>query len=295
MKNFTIITDTCCDLPTTFIEELKIPYVSLTYHYNGIERLDDFGTSYSLQNFYNDMRSGEVPKTSQPSSHSFCDAFKAILDTGNDVLYIGASSGLSGTVNGAHIAKQMLEEEYPKSKIYVIDILTASLGQGVMVLNALEMQKRGSTVEDIINYLEGVRQNLNTYMIVDDINHLKRGGRISATSALVGTLLNIKPFLTISNLGKVLPLDKIRGRKRAISALYEKVIQKIENPEEQILAISHGDCLDDALALRDLILSKIRVKDVIMSYVGPVVGCYGGPGSLAVFFLGKEREVQSNT
>lgn len=295
MNKFTIITDTCCDLPTTFIKDLKIPYVSLTYHYSGIERIDDFGTSYSLQNFYNDMRTGEIPKTSQPSSHSFCDSFKAILEAGNDVLYIGASSGLSGTVNGAHIAKQMLEEEYPKSKIYVIDILTASLGQGLMVLNALEMQKKGSTLEDVVNYLEGVKQNLNTYMIVDDINHLKRGGRISATSAFVGTLLNIKPFLTISNLGRVLPLDKIRGRKRAISALYEKVIQKIEKPEEQILAISHGDCLDDALALRDLILSKIKVKDVIMSYVGPVVGCYGGPGSLAVFFLGKEREVQSNT
>lgn len=294
MKNFTIITDTCCDLPTNFVENLKIPYVSLTYHYSGKERLDDFGISYPLQDFYNDMRCGEIPKTSQPSSHSFYDAFKSILNSGNDVLYIGASSGLSGTVNGAHIAKHMLDEEYPNSNIYVIDILTASLGQGIMVLNALEMQKQGSTSEDIVSYLENITQNLNTYMLVDDINHLKRGGRISATSAFVGTLLNIKPFLTISNLGKVLPLDKIRGRKRAINALYEKVIQKIEKPEEQILAISHGDCLNDALALRDLILSKLKVKDVIMSYIGPVVGSYGGPGALAVFFLGEEREVQAN-
>lgn len=295
MKNFTIITDTCCDLPTIFVKELKIPYVSLTYHYSSIERLDDFGTSYPLQNFYNDMRAGEIPKTSQPSSHSFYDAFKEILELGNDVLYIGASSGLSGTVNGAHIAKGMLEEEYQNSNIYVIDILTASLGQGIMVLNALEMQKQGSTAEDIINYLENIKQNLNSYMLVDDINHLKRGGRISAASAFVGTLLNIKPFLTISNLGSVLPLDKIRGRKRAINTLYEKVIEKIEKPEEQILAISHGDCLNDALALRDLILSKIKVKDVIMSYIGPVVGSYGGPGALAVFFLGKEREFQTIT
>ena len=292
MKNFTIITDTCCDLPTTYIEGLKIPYISLTYHYNDIERLDDFGTTYPLQNFYNDMRAGEVPKTSQPSSHSFYDAFKAILDDGKDVIYIGASSGLSGIINGANIAKNMLEEEYPNSKIYVVDILTASLGQGVMVLNALDMQRQGSTAEDIVNYLENIKQNLNTYMIVDDINHLKRGGRISAASAFVGTLLNIKPFLTISNLGSVLPLDKIRGRKRAVNALFEKVIQKIEKPEEQMLGISHGDCLDDALALRDLILSKIKVKDVIISYVGPVVGCYGGPGALSVSFLGKERDFQ---
>lgn len=292
MKNFTIITDTCCDLPTTLVEELKIPYISLTYNYSGVERLDDFGTSYSLENFYNDMRNGEVPKTSQPSSHSFYTAFKAILDEGKDVLYIAASSGLSGTVNGANIAKNMLSEDYPDLKIYVIDILTASLGQGIMVLNALEMQKQGSSIEDIIKYLEDIKQNLNTYMIVDDINHLRRGGRISTTSAIVGTLLNIKPFLTISNLGSVLPLDKIRGRKRAINALYEKVIQKIENPEEQVLAISHGDCLNDALALKELILSKIKVKDVIISYVGPVVGSYGGPGALAVFFLGKDRDVK---
>lgn len=295
MKNFTIITDSCCDLPITFVEKLKIPYVSLTYHYNQVERLDDFGTSYPLQNFYNDMRTGETPKTSQPSSHSFYDAFKNILKNGNDVLYIGPSSGLSGTVNGAHIAKHMLEDEYPNSSIYIIDILTASLGQGIMVLKALEMQKQGSTAEDIVNYLENIKQNLNTYMLVDDINHLKRGGRISATSALVGTILNIKPFLTINNFGSVLPLDKIRGRKRAISALYEKVIDKIEKPEEQTLAISHGDCLDDALALRELILSKIKVKDVITSYIGPVVGSYGGPGALAVFFLGKEREPQVTT
>jgi EDD domain protein, DegV family len=186
----------------------------------------------------------------------------------------------------------MLQEKYQNSNIYVVDILTASLGQGIMVLNALELQTQGSTAKEIVDYLENIKQNLNTYMLVDDINHLKRGGRISAASAFVGTLLNIKPFLTINNLGRVLPLDKIRGRKRAINALYEQVIQKIEDAENQTIAISHGDCLNDALSLRDLILSKIKVKDVIMSYIGPVVGSYGGPNALAVFFLGKEREVQ---
>lgn len=290
MKDFTIITDSCSDLPIQFINELKIPYVSLTYRYNEIERLDDFGTTYSLKNFYDDMRKGEIPKTSQPSSHSFYDAFKRILEDKKDILYIGASSGLSGTVSGAHIAKNMINEDYPDAKIYVIDILTACLGQGLMVLKALEMQKHGSSIEDIVNYLENVKQNLNTYMVVDDINHLKRGGRISTTAAFVGTFLNIKPFLTISTLGRVLPLDKVRGKKRALNTLSEKVIDKIENAEDQIIGISHGDCLEDALALKDLILNKVKVKDIIMSYIGPVVGTYGGPGALAVFFLGKEKE-----
>ncbi|AKN29520.1 fatty acid-binding protein DegV [Clostridium carboxidivorans P7] len=294
MKDFIIITDSCCDLPISYINNLKIPYVSLTCNCKGKEVLDDFGKSYPFKDFYEDMRKGEIPKTSQPSSHAFYNSFKEILELGKDILYIGVSSGLSGTTNGAHIAKHMLEEEYPDSNIHIIDILTASLGQGIMVLQAYEMQKSGKTLKEIMDYLENVKQQLNTYIIVDDINHLKRGGRISATSAFVGMLLNIKPFLTISNIGKVLPIGKIRGRKKALSTLFEKFIERIENPEDQIIAISHGDCIEDALALKKLILNKFKIKDVIINYVGPVVGAYGGPGALALFFLGKKREIHAN-
>lgn len=293
MRDFKIVTDSCCDLPVCYIEELQIPYVVLTYHFDGVEKVDDLGVSYSFENFYNDMKSGKIPKTSQPSSHSFYSTFKSILDDGKDILYIGASSGLSGTVNGAHIAKNMLIEEYPSFNIEIIDILTASLGQGMMVLSAYEMQSTGASLEDIRHYLENIKQKLNTYMIVDDINHLKRGGRISAATAFVGTLLNIKPFLTIDNLGKVLPIDKIRGRKKAINALFEKVIQKIENAEDQVMAITHGDCIKDALALKEMILSKVNVKNIIINHIGPVVGAYGGPGALAVFFLGKDRDIRT--
>lgn len=294
MKDFMIITDSCCDLPISYIDNLKIPYVSLTCNCKGTEVLDDFGKSYPFKDFYEDMRKGEIPKTSQPSSHAFYNSFKEILELGNDILYIGVSSGLSGTTNGAHIAKHMLEEEYPDLNIHIIDILTASLGQGIMVLQAYEMQKSGKTLKEIMDYLENVKHKLNTYIIVDDINHLKRGGRISATSAFVGMLLNIKPFLTISNMGKVLPIGKIRGRKKALSTLFEKFIEKIEHPEEQIIAISHGDCIEDALVLKKLILNRFKIKDVIINHVGPVVGAYGGPGALALFFLGKEREIHAN-
>lgn len=290
MRDFTIITDSCCDLPLSYIENLKIPYVSLTCNYKGTELLDDFGTSYPFKNFYEDMRNGETPKTSQPSSDSFYSSFKKILEHEKDILYIAVSSGLSGTTNSAHVAKHMLEEKYSNAKIHIVDILTASLGQGVLVLHAYEMQREGKTLSEIIHYLENVTQQLNTYIIVDDINHLKRGGRISAATAFVGMLLNIKPFLTISNFGKVLPIGKIRGRKKALNTLFEKFTEKIENPEDQIIAISHGDCIEDALALKKLILSTVKIKDVVINYIGPVVGSYGGPGALALFFLGKQRE-----
>lgn len=292
MRKFKIITDSCCDLPISYIEKYSIPFVSLTYHYNDIERIDDFGESYSFKNFYKDLRDGYVPKTSQPSTQSFYDAFKNILDEDSDILYIGASSGLSGTVNSANLAKNMIIEDYPNSKIIIIDILTACLGQGLVVLKALEMQSQGSSMDEIASYLEGIKQNINTFMIVNDINYLRKGGRISTTAAVAGMLLNIKPFLSISNEGKVLALDKFRGRKKAINALFEKVLERIKNPEEQVIAVSHGDCIEDAIQLKTLILEKIKVKDVLMSYIGPVVGSFGGPGAMAVFFLGNERESQ---
>lgn len=290
MRDFIIITDSCSDLSKEYISEKGIPFVSLTCRIEDREYRDDFGESLPYIKFYDYMRAGIIPKTSQPNSSDFYEEFKRSAEKGLNILYICVSSGLSGTINSAHIAKNMIKEEYEDIHIYIFDALTASLGQGLMVMKAVELKERGESFPFIVDYLETNVQKLNTFIIVNDLSHLKRGGRISSAAAMVGKVLNINPLLTISHLGKVLTLLKIRGRKKAINKLAEIVLERIESPEEQIISICHGDCLQEALELKAMVLNKIKVKDVYINFIGPVVGTYGGPGAMAVFFMGKERQ-----
>jgi DegV family protein with EDD domain len=290
VKDFTIMTDSCCDMPRKYIDEKAIPFVSLTCNLNGKEYYDDFGKSLSYQEFYDSMRSGVIPKTSQPSPDAFYKVFKEIVSSGKDILYVCVSSGLSGTYNSANIAKNMILDEFEDARIEIVDTLTASLGQGLMLMRAIEMKERGSSLDEIVNHLEGIKFNLNTYMTVDDLNHLKRGGRISAAAAIVGVVLHIKPLLTLSDEGKVHAILKVKGRKSVINKLAEFVCKKIEHPEDEIVAICHGDAEAEALKLKEIIMSQKSVKDVLINYVGPVVGTYGGPGAMAVFFVGKHRQ-----
>lgn len=290
MKDFVIMTDSCCDLPIEYINEKNIPYVALTCNYNGKEYIDDFGQTLNQKKFFDDLRQGTLPKTSQANSNSFYNKFKEIIDTDKDIIYICVSSGLSGTFNSANIAKNMILDEYNDAKIYIVDILTASLGQGLMVMKAYEMKENGVSMREIVDYLEDNKQFLNTYITVDDLNHLKRGGRISSTAATFGIVLHIKPVLTINLEGKVMPVIKIRGRKKCIIKIADTVEKRIMDPEEQTISICHGDCLDEALKLKDEILKRVKVKNVVINYIGPVVGTFSGPGALAVFFMGKERQ-----
>lgn len=290
MRDYIIMTDSCCDLPKEYIEKNNIPYVSLTCSFMGNEYADDFGGSLNYKEFYKEMNNGEIPKTSQPSPDDYCKIFKGILNEDKDILYICVSTGLSGTFNCANIAKNMVLEEYPDGRIEIIDVLTASMGQGLLVMKAIEKKSESKSINDIINYLEEIKFNLNTYITVNDLNHLKRGGRISSAAALFGMVLHIKPILTLNDEGKVLPVIKVKGRKSALNKLAKLVAEKIENSEEQIIAISHGDVLDEAKKLKELILKEVKVKDVIINHIGPVVGTFGGPGGLAVFFQGMHRQ-----
>ena len=289
MKDFQIFTDSCSDLPIEYIKEKGIQFASLSCSYNGKEYKDDFGESLSHKSFFDELRKGATPFTSQPSVDEFYKKFAAIVQNQKDILYICVSTGLSGTENSATIAKQMILDENPEVKIEIVNTLTASLGQGLMVMKAVDMKEEGKTIEDIASYIEGNKQKLNTFMTVDDLNHLKRGGRISSTAAILGIVLHIKPLLTISSEGKVISLLKVKGRKASIAKLAETIIQRIENPEEQVIAICHGDCFEEALKLKEDILKKIKVKDVIINFIGPVIGTHGGPGTLALFFMGKHR------
>lgn len=290
MREFEIITDSCCDLNREYIEENKIPYVSLTCVFKDKEYKDDFGESLSYEEFYNGMREGKIPKTSQPSVDSFYEVFKDIVSKGKDIIYICVSSGLSGTYNSANIAKNMIGEMYKDSNIEIVDVLTASLGQGLMVMRAKAMKENGSTFQEIINFLEEYKWKLNTYITVDDLIHLKRGGRISSAAAFVGIVLHIKPVITISNEGKVIPVIKVKGRKNSIKKLSEIVCQKIDKNLGGEILISHGDSLEEAIKLKELIMAESGIKNISFNFIGPVVGTYGGPGALAVFFFGSHRQ-----
>ncbi|KEI14978.1 hypothetical protein Z959_08635 [Clostridium novyi B str. ATCC 27606] len=290
MNKYKILTDSCCDLPIDYLINNNVNYVSLTYRLDDKEYYDDFGKSVKYTEFYNYMRKGNIPKTSQVNPQSFYNAFKDILDKKEDILYICVSSGLSGTYNSANIAKNMILDEYKDSKIEIIDGLTASLGQGLMVMKAVEMKNQGMNLEQVAENLENIRYKLNTYITVDDLNHLKKGGRISSTAALFGAVLHIKPILTLNDEGKVISILKVKGKKNLIRKLTEIVCEKIINPEQEEICICHADSKIEAEKLKESILKKIQVKNVIINNIGPVVGTYGGPGALAVFFIGKHRQ-----
>lgn len=290
MKDFEIFTDSCCDLPIEYIEEKKIKFARLTCSYDDKQYFDDLGQDLSPKQFFKDLRKGSVPLTSQPSADEFYNKFKSIIDEDKNIIYICVSTGLSGTENSATVAKNMIIDEYPNVNIAIVNVLTASLGQGLVVMKAIEMKENGSSFEEIINYIETKKQNMNSYMTVDDLRHLRRGGRLSSATAVLGIMLHIKPILTINGEGRVMPIIKVKGRKTSIKKLVEIIVERIEEPENQIIAISHGDCIDEALALKEAILKSLKVKDVIINFTGPAVGTHGGPGNLALFFMGKERQ-----
>ena len=291
MRDFEIFTDSCSDLPKEYIKEKNIKFARLTCTYDDKTYFDDFGESLSYKKFFDDLRNGTIAKTSQPSVDEFYSNFKKIIDSGKDVLYICVSTGLSGSENSATIAKNMILEEYTEVNIYIVNVLTASLGQGIMVMKAVEMKEEGKSLEEIVEYIEKNKHRLNPFMTVDDLNHLKRGGRLSTAAAMIGTVFSIKPILSIDADGRVISIDKARGRKASLKKLVDLLLERIEEAEKQIIGISHGDCIDEVLKLKDAILSKINVKDVIINYTGPAVGTHGGPGNVAIFFMGKERKI----
>lgn len=290
MKDFVIMTDSCCDLPREYVSENNIPFAMLPFSYNGKEFLDDLGQTVSQKQFFDDLRAGALPNTSQANSESFYNIFKPAAEQNKDIIYVGVSSGLSGTYNSANNGKVKTLEEFPSARIYIIDVLTASLGQGLMVMKAVEMKKAGSSAEEIVSEIQNTIQNLNTYITVQDLNFLKRGGRISNVAATLGLVLHIKPILTLNHEGRVMPLLKVRGRKKSLTKLAEILRDKITNPETQTIAICHADCYEEAVRLKEEILEMVKVKEVIIHFIGPVVGRFSGPGAMAVFFVGEARQ-----
>lgn len=286
-----IITDSNCDLTAEYLKENNIPVIPFYFNLKGQDYADDFGKSISYKEFYDELRNGEMPTTAQITPFIFEEYFRKYISEDYSIVYIGFSSALSGSYNNSVLAKSKILEEEPNADITVIDTKSATIGQGLLVFYACEMLKQGKSKEDIVNWIEDNKLKVNIYFTVDSLDHLKRGGRLSATSAAFGTLLDIKPILIVDNEGKLVPIKKVRGRKKAIRELLGELENKIINPEEQTIYITHGDCIEDAIYLRDLLMREIKVKNVVINYLGPIIGTHTGPGLICIAFVGKGREI----
>lgn len=290
MRDYVIITDSTTDLTTEIIKELDITVIPMEFNIDGKSYLnysDERDISY--KDFYKDLRNGKSSTTSLINSATFTELFEPILRNGKDILYIAFSSGLSGTYNSSCIAVQTLNEKYPNSKIYVVDSLSASMGEGLLVYHAANKKNAGMDIDELRDWVEDNKLKLCHWFTVDDLHHLKRGGRVSSAAAIVGTMLNIKPVLHVDNEGHLIPVEKVRGRKLSITSLLKMMEKTVTKPEEQTIFISHGDCIEDAEYLAKLIKEKLNVKDIKINYIGPVIGSHSGPGTVALFFLGTER------
>lgn len=290
MNTYRILTDSSCDMTQQMADELELEVVPLTVNYRGKEYpnyLD--GRALEIGAFYQGLRAGEMTSTSAVNPAAWKAAAEQVLQQGQDILILAFSSGLSTTFNAAFIATQELLEAYPDRKIYVVDTLCASMGQGLLCYHVAQKRAAGATLEEARDYAEATKLHLCHWFTVDDLMFLKRGGRISGATAVMGSLLQIKPVMHVDNDGHLVPVSKARGRRASIQALAAKVGETAVEPEKQVMFISHGDCRQDAEYLASLLKEQYRVPRVEISYVGPVIGSHSGPGTLALFFLGTQR------
>lgn len=290
MANYILFTDSCADLPMQLYRELEVQVVPLSFLLEGktYQNHPD-ESSMKFADVYEKLRSGSNISTSAVNVEEFRRAFLPWLQAGRDILYMSFSSGLSGTYNAGAIAAQELQEEFPDRTISIVDTLGAALGQGLMVYLTGKKRLEGATLEEAVAYAEDLKLRLCHWFTVDDLFFLKRGGRLSGATALVGSALGIKPVLHVDNEGHLIKISTVRGRKNSLKELAKKMTETAVDPREQVIAIGHGDCLEDAQYLADLLKETCGYKDVIINYVGPVIGAHSGPGTIALFFVGTER------
>lgn len=287
---YKIMTDACCDLPLEFVEENNIDIINMTININGKEYVDDLGKTFDRDAFFQLVKNGEIATTSQINIGTYLEVFKYYIEKNESVLYLAFSSGLSGSYNNAMMAVDMLREEYGSINITVIDTLAACLGEGLLVYEAVRLKNMGKTLVEVAQWVEEYKMKLHSWVTVEDIKHLERGGRISAVSATLGTLLNVKPIIVMDRIGKLVPFAKVRGRKKSLQFLVQKTVEGMIEPEKQTLFIGHVGTPEDALWMKNAILEKITVKDVQIYPYGPTIASHTGFGSMAVFSFGNSKK-----
>ncbi len=288
---FEIVTDSSCNLSDQMIRDFGLHILPLTFMSDG-QQYQSFtaGRDSDLKSFYKMMRDGKVFTTSLPNLQNSENLLHGLLDDGKDILYIGFSSGLSGTYGATAALLEDLRNAYPNQKIYHTDTLAAAMGEGLLVYKAVKMAQDGASIEEVYNWVEENKLNLAHWFTVDDLMFLFRGGRLSRSSAWAGTLLNIKPVMHVDDEGHLIPMDKVRSRKKSIQALVDHMEASALKPvADQEIFISHGDCEDDANYLVDLIKKRLGCTKFEVNILDPVIGAHSGPGTLALFFFADKR------
>ena len=290
MGDFIIITDSSCDMSAQMAEDLGVEVLPLSVTI-GEDTYKNYldGREIAFPEFYKRLRGGQSAKTSAVNTESFVEIFKSYLDQGKDLLYLGFSSGLSATCQCGEVAARMVADQYPERKICVVDTLAASMGQGLLVYLAVMKQREGMAIEGVRDYIESIKLKLVHWFTVDDLHFLKRGGRISAATEIVGSLLSIKPVMRVDNEGHLIKVEAVRGRKAAIRRMKEKMEATCIDPKNAVVFMSHGDCIDDAKTLEQMIREQFGTSEIHINFVGPVIGAHSGPGTLALFYIGTER------
>jgi DegV family protein with EDD domain len=290
MNDFAIVTDSSCDLPAELAAEMELTVLPLSFAIGGKEYLNYLdGRELPIHDYYERLRAGEPAQTAAVNVDSFVGAIEPLLRGGKDVLVPAFSSGLSNTCNAARIACEELAKKYPERKVLCVDTLAASLGEGMLIYYAVQEKRAGKSIEEVRGWLEQNRLRQCHWFTVDDLKHLKRGGRISPAVAFIGGMLNFKPVMHMDDAGRLAAVGKARGRKASLDALVDHMEQTAVEPKEQTVFLSHGDTPEDAEYVASEVKRRLGVSRVIINDVGPVIGTHSGPGTMALFFFGTHR------
>lgn len=289
MRDFIISTDSTADLPVKYLEENNVSVHPLYYIVDGkeyIPGIDDM----TVKDFYQALRDGKMPTTSASNPINIISRFQKEINEGHNILHLSFSSGLSSSYNNAQMCAEKIMEEEPEFKIIVVDTLSGTVGQGILLMKAVDMKKQGKTIEEIAEWLNDNKKHLIHEFTVSDLNHLYRGGRLSKASAVLGSMLNIQPILHMDNRGGLAPIGKVRGRKKALNTLVDNIEKKSDIKTLKQVFISHGDCIEDAKYVAGKIKQQYGIEDILISDICPTIGAHTAQGALVVAYLGNNRE-----
>ncbi|MCR5609475.1 MAG: DegV family protein [Lachnospiraceae bacterium] len=293
MNEYVIITDSSCDLPNSIVEEYNLYVEPLAVRVDDKEYKNyPDQRDITFEEFFKKVKEGAKVATSATNVYDYTSEMEPLLEAGKDILILSFDSAISNTYNASRMATEEMQEKYPDRKIICIDTLCAALGQGIIVYLAAQMKKEGKTIEEVAEFVEANKLRITTWVTVDDLGYLKRGGRISATSEMIGSMLKIKPIIVLNDEGKLISHSKLRGRKLALKFIADKLVEDLKNSDRKIFAIGHAECLDEAKEVEKMVREQFPDEELecIIEYVGPVIGAHIGPGALVGFAFGQKRE-----